>query len=91
MCSQKKPKPHWSICNELDLLLELEAAPLQQLGTRAGKSGEEQSTAAREWELEEHRQARSGFHTVIWQSPDKSVWISQSRSSLAELLLACLG
>lgn len=48
MCSQKKPKPHWNICNELDLLLELEAAPLQQLGTRAGKSGEEQSTAARE-------------------------------------------
>lgn len=36
----------------LILLLELEAAPLQQLGTIAGKCGEEQSTAARGgWEL----------------------------------------
>lgn len=44
--SQKKPKQHYRVYNELDLLLELEAAPLQQLGTVAGKCGEEQSTAA---------------------------------------------
>lgn len=47
MWCQKKPKQHYSICNELDLLLELAASLLQQLGTIAGKSGREQSTAAR--------------------------------------------
>lgn len=52
MWSQKNPKQHYSICNELDLLLELKAALLQQLGTTAGRCGEKQSTAARVgWEL----------------------------------------
>lgn len=46
--SQKRPKQHYSVCNELDLLLELEVAPSQQLGTVAGTCGREQSTAARE-------------------------------------------
>lgn len=50
--SQKKPKQHHTVCNELDLLLESEAAPIQQLGTIAGKCRVEQSAAAREgWEL----------------------------------------
>lgn len=46
--SQKRPKQHYGVCNELDLLLELEVAPSQQLGTVAGTCGREQSTAARE-------------------------------------------
>lgn len=90
---QKKPKQHNSLCNELDLLLELEAAPLQQLGTRAGK-WEEQSTAAREGGSSgEHGWARSGFHTVVWQRSRAllSVWVSQSGSSLAGLLIGVLG
>lgn len=46
-----QPKRHYTICNELDLLLALEVALLQQPGTVAGRCGEEQSTAAGGGEL----------------------------------------
>lgn len=49
--SLEQPKQHYTICNELGLLLELEVALLQRLGTVAGKCGEEQSTAAGRGEL----------------------------------------
>lgn len=72
--SQKKPK-HYGICNELDLLLELEAAPLQQLGTIMGKCGEEQSTAAwGGWELVRTQAGSFSFphsHSAEKQSPDE--------------------
>lgn len=77
--SQKKPKQHYSICNELHLLLELEAL-LQQLGTIAGKCGEEQSTAAQGWWELGRTQAGSFWfphsHLAEKPSPDERLDLS---------------
>lgn len=76
---QRKPKQDYSICNELDLLLELEASLLQQLGTIAGKSGAEQSTAG--WGGRELGRTQVGSfwfphsHLAEQASPER-VWIS---------------
>lgn len=77
----------------LILLLELEVAPLQQLGTIAGKCGEEQSTAAQGGRELGRTQAGSFWfpHSPLAESALASVWISQSGSSLAGLLIGLLG
>lgn len=67
----------------LILLLELEAAPLQQLGTIAGKCGEEQSTAAKGgWELGRTQAGSYYFphsHLAEKPSPDECLDFSVQR------------
>lgn len=52
--SLEKPKQHYTVCNELGLLLDLKVALLQQLGTVAGSVGRSRAQQWGEGSWEEH-------------------------------------
>lgn len=92
--SQKKPKQHHSICNELDFIVRVGGGSVTAAGNSSREvwGGAEHSSTGRVG-ARKNRPAYFGFHTVIWQRSRAltSVWISQSGSSLAGLLIGLLG